>query len=67
MKRVKQAFFKDDSGAVAVYVAIALVVLLSGAALALDTAHMVSVKRELTKAAEAGLWGPSAVAYGAAG
>lgn len=54
MKRVKQAFFKDDSGAVAVYVAIALVVLLGGAALTLDVAHMVSVKRELTKAAEAG-------------
>ena len=38
----------------AVYVAIAVVVLLGGAALALDIAHLVSVKRELTKAAEAG-------------
>ena len=54
MNRVKQAFVKDDSGAVAVYVAIALVVLISAAALALDIAHLVSVKRELTKAAEAG-------------
>ena len=54
MNRVRQAFGKDDSGAVAVYVAIALVVLIGAAALALDIAHMVSVKRELTKAAEAG-------------
>jgi Flp pilus assembly protein TadG len=54
MNRVKQAFGKDDSGAVAVYVAIGIVVLMGCAALALDTAHLVSVKRELTKAAEAG-------------
>jgi Flp pilus assembly protein TadG len=54
MNPLRQAFGKDDSGAVAVYVAIALMVLLGGAALALDIAHMVSVKRELTKAAEAG-------------
>ena len=32
MNRVRQAFGKDDSGAVAVYVAIALVVLISAAA-----------------------------------
>jgi Flp pilus assembly protein TadG len=51
---LRQAFFKSDSGAVAVYIAVALVVLIGGAALALDIAHMVSVKRELTKAAEAG-------------
>ena len=54
MNRVKKEFFENESGAVAVYVAIGLVVLLGCAALALDIAHMVSVKRELTKAAEAG-------------
>ena len=54
MNRVKKEIFNNESGAVAVYVAIGLVVLLGFGALALDTAHMVSVKRELTKAAEAG-------------
>ena len=54
MNRGKKEFFNDDSGAVAVYVAILLVVLLGAGALALDIAHLVSVKRELTKAAEAG-------------
>jgi Flp pilus assembly protein TadG len=54
MNRVRQAFLQDDSGVVALYVAIGLVVLLGGAALAVDIAHLVSVKRELTKAAEAG-------------
>ncbi len=54
MNRVKQGFFDNESGAVAVYAAIGLVVFLGCAALALDTAHMVSVKRELTRAAEAG-------------
>jgi len=54
MNRMKKEFLDNDSGAVAVYVAIALAVLLGGAALALDIAHMVSVKRDLTKAAEAG-------------
>ena len=54
MNRLKQEFSNNESGAVAVYVAIALVVLLGVGALALDVAHMVSVKRELTKAAEAG-------------
>jgi Flp pilus assembly protein TadG len=54
MNRVRQTFGRNDSGAVAVYVAIALVVLIGAAALAMDIAHMVSVKRELTKAAEAG-------------
>ena len=54
MNRVKKGFFNNESGAVAVYVAIGLVVLLGFGALALDMAHMVSVKRELTKAAEAG-------------
>ena len=54
MNRLKKEIFNNESGAVAVYVAIGLVVLLGFGALALDTAHMVSVKRELTKAAEAG-------------
>lgn len=54
MNKVSRNFSGDESGAVAVYVAIALVVLLGFAALALDIAHMVSVKRELQKAAEAG-------------
>jgi Flp pilus assembly protein TadG len=54
MNKVSRNFSSDDSGAVAVYVAIALVVLMGFAALALDIAHMVSVKRELAKAAEAG-------------
>ena len=51
---MKKKIFNNESGAVAVYVAIGLVVLLGFGALALDTAHLVSVKRELTKAAEAG-------------
>jgi Flp pilus assembly protein TadG len=54
MKKPISAFFGNDSGTVAVYVALGLVVLLSCGALALDIGHMVSVKRELTKAAEAG-------------
>ena len=54
MKRAKKEFLDNDSGAVAVYVAIGLVVFLGFAALALDIAHLVSVKRELVKAAEAG-------------
>ena len=54
MNRWKKEFLDNESGAVAVYVAIGLVVFLGFAALALDIAHMVSVKRELTKAAEAG-------------
>lgn len=54
MNKVSRNYSGDESGAVAVYVAIALVVLLGFAALALDIAHMVSVKRELQKAAEAG-------------
>jgi Flp pilus assembly protein TadG len=54
MNRVKQGFHDNDSGAVAMYVAIGIMVFLGCVALALDIAHMVSVKRELTKAAEAG-------------
>jgi Flp pilus assembly protein TadG len=54
MKQVKKEFLDNDSGAVAVFVAIGLVVFLGCAALALDIAHMVSVRRELVKAAEAG-------------
>jgi Flp pilus assembly protein TadG len=54
MNRLKKEIFNNESGAVAVYVAIALVVLLGFGALALDIAHIASVKRELAKAAEAG-------------
>ena len=54
MSRVKKNFWGNESGAVAVYVAIGMVVFLGFGALALDIAHLVSVKRELVKAAEAG-------------
>ena len=54
MNRVRKGFCGNESGAVAVYVAIGLVVFLGCGALALDIAHLVSVKRELIKAAEAG-------------
>ena len=54
MKQVRKGFCGNESGAVAVYVAIGLVVFLGCGALALDIAHLVSVKRELVKAAEAG-------------
>ncbi len=54
MQTAKKGFLANESGGVAVYMALGLVVLLGCAALALDIAHMVSVKRELTKAAEAG-------------
>ena len=71
MKRGKKEFFVNESGAVAVYAAIGLVVFLGFAALALDIAHMVAVKRELVKAAEAGalsgargLWPATPTLYG---
>jgi Flp pilus assembly protein TadG len=54
MNRLRKGFLSNESGVVAVYVALGLVVLLGFGALALDIAHMVSVKRELVKAAEAG-------------
>jgi Flp pilus assembly protein TadG len=54
MKKVKKAFLANESGAVAVYVALGLVVLLGCTALAVDIAHMVSVKRQLVRAAESG-------------
>jgi Flp pilus assembly protein TadG len=54
MKRWKKGFLGNESGAVAVYAAFGLVALLGCAALALDIAHQVAVKRELAKAAEAG-------------
>ena len=54
MNCVKKEFFKNESGAVAVYVAIGIVVFLGFAALTMDIAHLMSVKRELAKAAEAG-------------
>jgi uncharacterized membrane protein len=54
MKRPKNKFFANDSGSVAVFVALGMAVLLGCAASALDIAHIKSVKRELAKAAEAG-------------
>jgi Flp pilus assembly protein TadG len=54
MNQARKTFIDSESGAVAVYVAILLVVLLGAGALTLDIAHMASVKRELVKAAEAG-------------
>ncbi len=54
MRRVTKNFWGNESGGVAVFVAIALVVLLGAGALTVDIANMVSVKRELVKAAEAG-------------
>ena len=54
MQTAKKGFLANEAGGVAVYVALGLVVLLGCTALALDIAHMVSVKRELAKAAEAG-------------
>jgi Flp pilus assembly protein TadG len=54
MRLLKKEIIGNESGAVAVYVAIGLLVLLGFGALAMDIAHIVSVKRELTKAAEAG-------------
>jgi hypothetical protein len=54
----------DQSGSIAVFSAIAMVVLLSFAVLALDTGHLVSVKGELQKAADAGaLAGARALAW----
>jgi Flp pilus assembly protein TadG len=54
MNRVGKEFCQNESGAVAVFAAIGMAVLLGCAALALDIAHLVSVRRELVKAAEAG-------------
>ena len=54
MKRWKKGFLDNESGAVAVYLAIGMVVFLGFAALTLDIAHLMAVKRELGKAAEAG-------------
>jgi Flp pilus assembly protein TadG len=54
MKKAKEAFRTDESGVVAVIVAIGLLVLIGIAALALDIAHLVDVKRDLQKAADAG-------------
>jgi len=54
MKRVGKEFCENESGAVAVYAAVGMAVCLACAALALDIAHLVSVRRELAKAAEAG-------------
>jgi Flp pilus assembly protein TadG len=54
MKSVRKGFAGNESGAVAVYVALGVVVFLGCAALALDIAHLIGVKRELTRAAEAG-------------
>jgi Flp pilus assembly protein TadG len=52
-KRTKR-FFLGQYGSVAIVAAIAMVVLLGMAALALDTGHLVLVKSDLQKAADAG-------------
>jgi hypothetical protein len=54
MKRGKQEFRDNESGAVAVYVAIGLVVFLGFAALAIDVGKIVYTRRALARAAEAG-------------
>jgi len=53
LKRLKNLGV-DQSGAIAAYAAIGMVVFLGFAALALDIGHMVSVKSEMQKAADAG-------------
>jgi len=52
--KAKIGFVGNDSGTVTVIAALGMTVFLGFAALGLDIAHMLSVKRELTKAAEAG-------------
>jgi Flp pilus assembly protein TadG len=54
MNRVKKNFWGNESGAVAVYAAIGMVVFLGCATLAMDIAHLIDVKQELAWAAEAG-------------
>jgi hypothetical protein len=54
MNTVRKGFLKNDSGSAAVFAAIGILVFLGCAGLAMDLAHLESVKRELTKAAEAG-------------
>lgn len=49
-----RALAADQSGSIAIFSAMALVILLGFAALALDIGHLVSVKGELQKAADAG-------------
>jgi Flp pilus assembly protein TadG len=49
-----QALAADESGSFAVFAAIVMVVVIGFAALALDIAHLVEVKAELQKAADAG-------------
>jgi hypothetical protein len=65
MKRLGKKFLANESGAVAVIVALLLTVFCGFAALAIDYGNIVYVKRELLKAAEAGalsgargLWPP---------
>ncbi|HLD47698.1 MAG TPA: TadE/TadG family type IV pilus assembly protein [Desulfobaccales bacterium] len=65
MNRMGKKFLDRESGGVAVIVMLLLVVGIGFTALALDYGHLVYVKRELTKAAEAGalsgargLWPP---------
>lgn len=65
MKRMGKKFLNNESGAVAVIVVLLLTVFCGFAALAVDYGNLVHMKRELTKAAEAGalsgaraLWPP---------
>jgi Flp pilus assembly protein TadG len=54
MKKPRETFIADQSGAMAVMAALLIVVLLSAAALGVDYGHMAWVQGELKKAAEAG-------------
>jgi hypothetical protein len=54
MKKPRETFVSDQSGAIAVMAALLIVVLLSAAALGVDYGHMAWVQGELKKAAEAG-------------
>ncbi|MFZ2088354.1 MAG: pilus assembly protein TadG-related protein [Desulfobaccales bacterium] len=54
MNKYPQSFYRDESGAVMVFSAILLVVLLGFGALAIDIGHLMVVKNELQNAADAG-------------
>jgi len=65
LQRRMQELVNDQSGAIAVYAAIAMVAFLACGTLAVDIAHLVAVKGELQKAADAGaLAGARALALG---
>jgi Flp pilus assembly protein TadG len=53
MNRARKSFFRDESGSVAVYMGLALIVFLTLAALVIDVGHLLTVKNELQNAADA--------------